>query len=73
MVSSGDTLNEVFLSDQSPRCQLEDAIDPWLLTECRAKSNQTAHVQRLITDFAGCTCNLVGNATCTSWPMLYPR
>ena len=40
----------------------EDAFDPWLPTECPAKTDQTAWMRRLILVIAGCTYSLEGNA-----------
>ena len=52
--------------DQSLRCPPppppEEALDPWLLTVCPAKTDQTVRMIRLSRVFAGSTCNFPGNA-----------
>ena len=40
----------------------EDALDPWLPTECPVKTDQTSWMCSLIRVFAGRICNLIGNA-----------
>ena len=52
-------------SDLSLCCPLEDALDPWVPTECSATpliTDQTVRMCRLIWDFAVRTCNISGNA-----------
>ena len=46
----------------SPRCPLEDDLDPYLRTERSAKTDQTAWMRRLIRVLAWRTCDIVGNA-----------